>query len=487
MNPIRRWSQWIGLLGVLALVLVTPVAIAQDFGKDCQPAVGPPCDDDPIDSLGQYKIWVLPPYRPLLVGHPYYDGVTTLTSPVMHDPQTIVGRSAPHDDGDLTDTTGADVGSPPPTIISDADLIVRPPGFEGPPGTREVHTELRSLNMNALDGSGAWLHAGAPGFGLPLSPGEVESQAAPGSPPADDFPADSHFNVLAEVFVPPFGAWPGAIVYNPAPTPMNPAGTPMVVEATILDFPPAVIYIHGSTPAVPVLFLEAGPGWFANAPFGFLILAGHGMGYTDQPGDVADFGDFMGSAPGTPPPPTVGCDGAESGGTGIVDPICVPGPRMYAYPATDTTGTMSDLYIGTEDCYAASYSAICMPPGWTFAIEYIPMLHDPPKTPHGVVTPGPNGLCPCRVHWNGPPGLPGGAFTFGFNNKQPSHDVDFLALDAGLGAASNWAMSVGSGLGPVHGPALVIPAVSQWGLAVLVLLVLAAATVVLRRRRALAA
>ncbi len=484
MNPIKGNLLWIGLLGVLAFVFLAPAAIAQDFDMDCQPGVGPPCDDNPVSSLGLYKIWVLPPYRPMFIGYPGYNPATgVLTSPTLNDAATVVGRSAPHPlDADPPDLAGTPVGTAG-TIISDLMFLVRPLGFEGPPGTREVHTEVVSLNMTDPLGSGTWVHAGAPAFGLPLSPGEVESLSWSDPPnPAQDFPAESFFDVVAEVFIPAGGAgWPGEVVYNPAVTPM------VVHNNNLNRFPPKVVYIHGVTPAVPVLFTTNNPPtWVANSLFGFMVLAGHGMDYLyDNGSDMAEFEDIVNAAP-LMPLPLVRCDGAESGGTGFVDATCAPGPRMYAYPVTDVNGSMTDLYIGTDDCNSANYSATCEPPGWTFAVERVQMPHDDGKTPHGAPSPGPTGNCPCRVHWSGPAGLPGAAFAFGFNNKQPSHDVGWTAVDSVSTYNAAWGLNlVGMGLGPVHGPAVVIPAVSQWGLVALTLLVLAAGTVVLRRHRAL--
>lgn len=196
---------------------------------------------------------------------------------------------------------------------------------------------------------------------------------------------------------------------------------------------------------------------------------------------------------------TVNCNGTESGGTGTVvpGPNCVAGPRMYAYPVTEATGkNLTDLYIGTDDCDSTKYSQVCSPPGWTFAIETTAEDHYSGKTAHMNLSPGSDGLCPCVVHWNDNGvggGLPGGVFTFGFNNKEPSHDVGWEAIVNAATSNEDWAKMVGAatddtnGLGPVHGPRTgVIPTVSGWGIAVMLLLVAAAGTVVIRRRAAVA-
>ncbi|UCC29272.1 MAG: hypothetical protein JSU86_13845 [Phycisphaerales bacterium] len=192
----------------------------------------------------------------------------------------------------------------------------------------------------------------------------------------------------------------------------------------------------------------------------------------------------------------VNCDGAESSGTGANS--CDGNVRMYAYPVTEEDGQdLTDVYIGTDDCDPAKYSEVCSPPGWTFAIETTTEDHYPEKTQHGALSAGPDGLCPCVAHWNDGGtggGLPSNAFIFGFNNKEPSHDVGWRTIDALASSANeDWAKMVGAatdatdGLGPVHGPRTgVIPTVSGWGFAVMLLLIAAAGTVVIRRRAAVA-
>ena len=183
---------------------------------------------------------------------------------------------------------------------------------------------------------------------------------------------------------------------------------------------------------------------------------------------------------------TVACDGSESTGTGVTS---CPGtdPHKYAYPVTGTGIVV--LQIGTDDCNPANYSNWCEPPDWTHAIQNISAITDfKKKTPHGVVSGGKTGVCPCIIAWSGPPIA---AWTFGFDHtSKQSHDVGWNLLGA-PGASENWGAPVGNGVGPVHAPwsgeGRDIPAVSEWGLAVMVLLVLAAGTMVIRRARTLKA
>lgn len=239
------------LLVALAALLVLPsLATAQPFPP------GPA--DDVTASLGQAIIWVHPTFRPLVSGYPGwgFPQPNHWTSPVLYDGNTIIGRSAVHTHGSIPDLNGTPVGTAG-TIISDGNFafVPGPPQFtSGPAGNREVHTELYKLNMVDGCGFGIAVRAGT-GAGVPfISPGEVEALGA-------DFPAESFFNVFAEVDVPFYG---GTILQNTAPM--------VISDNNLTSLPPTVVYIHGGTNAVPVYF-KNGPA--AGALFGYLRLAGH--------------------------------------------------------------------------------------------------------------------------------------------------------------------------------------------------------------------
>ena len=274
-----RWT--VILVGLPFLFIWTSPSAGQDFDMPCNfmdPAPpGPPCDDA-TRSLGSFSIYVRWPYHGLMTGHPGYDLVThILKSPTLFEYATVIGRSAPHVEGSPADINGTPVGSRG-VMISDSDFGFVPPGFEVTEG-REVHLEVFSLMMSDF-GGGAAVRAGKIPFGLPLSPGEVESQSASGVP-ADDFPADGFFNMYVEVDIPPGGAFPGATAYNPGPGDPYPSRPMVVLAPNEWSFPPSVVYVHGQTNAVPVRFRFSSPGnWPANALFGWLIMAGH---MTDPP------------------------------------------------------------------------------------------------------------------------------------------------------------------------------------------------------------
>ncbi|MBI2924218.1 MAG: hypothetical protein HYY24_00760 [Verrucomicrobia bacterium] len=251
----------------------------------------PGLGDDTTTSLGTFRIIVEPAFQPLMAGYPGYDGVSRLNSPLLFDPATMIGRSDPFTHGSLADTTGTPVGTAG-TLVSDSLFTLVPGGFQGPEGTREVHTEVRSLNMTA---GPVAVRAGTAAPSQPVSLGEVESKSADGVP-ANDFPAESFFDIFVEVDLPALGGFPGATLYNT---------TPLLVQNNDLpNFPPKVIYTHGNSSPVPILFKDTNPGeWNAGDQFGVLVLAGHGLSYDiNNPEDVAHFQFFMATQTEIPEP-----------------------------------------------------------------------------------------------------------------------------------------------------------------------------------------
>ena len=115
----------------------------------------------------------------------------------------------------------------------------------------------------------------------PLSVGEVESLSGNSGDPAQDFPANSFFDVFVEVDVPALGGFPNVELVNVDPL--------LVESASITSFPPRVLYIHGNSSAVPLYFYADIPafGIHRGDLFGQLDLAGHGVGFRES--DVAEF------------------------------------------------------------------------------------------------------------------------------------------------------------------------------------------------------
>jgi len=230
----------------------------------------PPRGDDVAASMGQFRIVVDPGFWSVMDGYPGYgvvNGLHRLVSPVLYDPQTKIGRSSPHLDGDASDVNGTPVGLAM-TNVKDSDFTLVPPGFEGPNGTLEIHTEIRDMN---LQGDGVFVRAGVSAPDRPMSTGEIE--ASPGATGA--FPAGSFFDVFVEVDLPMLG--------GTAPTVTLHNTLPLVVENSGIEcFPPHVVYMHSHTGPVPVVFKsddQAGSRWLAGDRLGWLVLAGHGIDF----------------------------------------------------------------------------------------------------------------------------------------------------------------------------------------------------------------
>lgn len=291
---------------LLALAPVAAFATGSLFDKTTTP--GP--DDDIGPSMGVFRILVDPQWRPWynanLAAGPFWDPATgKLTSPVLYDNTTTIGRSAAHTQGSAADVGGTPVGTAA-TPVKDADMIF-PPGFNVPnPLRNEVHTEVRSLTLVTGTGCGLTQQCsglaiplsvtGGSGNGLPVCPGEVESNSN------DGFPAKSFFDVFVEVDL---GSGSGAfgVVRN---LPSNPL---LVAHDPIGTFPPQVIYIHENPAAVPVYFKTSGStvippilSWNAGQRFGYLVLAGHGenLSCADSAMNCAQFWNAVTSMPEMP-------------------------------------------------------------------------------------------------------------------------------------------------------------------------------------------
>src|ERR1051326_6348407 len=124
-------------LVVLATCLATLPLCAQNF-------TGPKTDDHP-QSFGQFWILIDPAYQPQFAGCPAYNPTThVLQSPLLYDPVTVIGRSAPLKDGGPGDASGV------PTGLAGVNIQdgTPPSGFAPKvAGQNEVHTEIHRMNM----------------------------------------------------------------------------------------------------------------------------------------------------------------------------------------------------------------------------------------------------------------------------------------------------------------------------------------------------
>jgi hypothetical protein len=180
--------------------------------------------DDVTSSMGAFELVINPAFQPFMIGYPGYDGAGRLQSPTLFDPNTRIGHSAAFTSGSVQDLGGVPVGTAD-TIIYDSSFSINP--FSGLAPTREVHTEVRDLDLAAGPGGLVHVRAGtlaAPA--RPISPGEVESLSNSGLP-GDDFPAKSFFNIFAQITLPAFAGFPGA--------------TLLVMNSLVTQFPPKVV------------------------------------------------------------------------------------------------------------------------------------------------------------------------------------------------------------------------------------------------------
>lgn len=268
----------------------TTIRVESQTGAGCEHTVSSTLassfttEEDNTTSLGLFRILVAEPFRPLMLDYAGYDGLDRLVSSVLYDPATKIGRSSYFSDDDECDIDGVPVG-PAGTLIADSSFSLLPAGFEGPAGTREVHTELRSLRMEPPSGIGPTVRAGVEAPDQAISPGEVESHDPSGSP-TSFFPAESFFNVFVEIDLPAGGnfPFPGGVLYNQVPI--------LVVNDTIWRFPPKVVYLHDNPEAVKVYFKDNDPGgaWAADDFFGWLVLAGHGIDFDTGAAPVSPSG-----------------------------------------------------------------------------------------------------------------------------------------------------------------------------------------------------
>jgi hypothetical protein len=155
--------------------------------------------------------------------------------------------------------------------------------------------------------------------------------------------------------------------------------------------------------------------------------------------------------PGLSQAQTVECDGLAGGGTGDFGGSAPCGPHDYMYRVTSpSTGGTMNLLIGTHAGNAANYTNLCLPAGWSFWFVPGSMDDFTGVTPHGLASPGPNGVCQISLAFSGPinPSIPE---YIGFDHPGNPHDASWLQMVNPPGAV-NWNGAVGGGLGPVHSP-----------------------------------
>jgi len=259
-------------IGVSVLALATgPFVIAGPL--DCA-TPGSPCNDQ-ITSLGRFVVDITnPAIQAIFAGSPPpgYDPSSHLfMSPLLFDPNTLIGRSTSFADGSADDTTNPiPVGTGPMAITTTGDPALKPSGF--PTGNTEIHTAV--LDMNLAAGGFQVLAGASMTAHHQNSPGEVESIGGAG------FPASSFFDIFVDVEIPGLGT-----LYTDAPL--------LVQNPSIDALPPTVIYVHGASSPAPLKFNAGGPAWSAGDTLGTILLSGHGANYSPNgTGQNNDAGAF---------------------------------------------------------------------------------------------------------------------------------------------------------------------------------------------------
>jgi hypothetical protein len=364
---------------VKVVALVCAVLLGLSGGQRALAAVVfPPQGDDVTSSLGVFKIVVDPLFRPLLspTGPPTsfvgYTGFHTsdgrLTSPMLYDSSTIIGRSNPNSRFYLF---------PQPLGAGSWDTILGYGDYPGipffwaaaPPPTEEVLTEIKTFvlkTINAATGqecTNTLVPTAPPNYPMvkagtfagvaPRSLGIVQENVANGAAPPD-FPAHSFFDIFVEVNLPPLPGTESSVAFPPTGAVLTNGVALVVTNLNLNDFPPEVIYIHGgNTNAVPLMFkFDNPPYWAAGDLFGTLVLAGHGTFTNDCTSEAALAAAVLGT-PSHPQPETP---------TAWLRPsnLCPPPGASYDSLLTDTnppggSDTIQFGIPGTAIIYARNF------------------------------------------------------------------------------------------------------------------------------------
>jgi len=279
----------------LALLFFSPVA-KQPAGAQ----IFPPQGDDTTPSMGVFRIVVDPLFRPLLAptGPPtsfagytgFHSSDGRLTSPMLIDPTTTIGRSNPNFwPTPFPQPLGAGSWD---TIAGYSDYPVILPAWTGAPNASEVLTEIKIFVLQTVGGStgnggcaNPLVPTAPPGYAMvkagtfagvsPRSLGIVREDGPPGPP---DFPARSFFDIFVEINLPMLPGTESSVAFPAAGAILTNVQPLIVTNLNLTSFPPQVVYIHGgNTNAVQLRFKYSNPPyWTGGDLLGTLVLAGHG-------------------------------------------------------------------------------------------------------------------------------------------------------------------------------------------------------------------
>jgi hypothetical protein len=233
------------------------------------------------DRLWTFALNVSAPYQPYfqslsLPG--YSNGV--LTSPQLYDANNInIGQSSP-----FVGSAGAGVAVGSANLNVKDSALTAPAGWSDT-GGRKIYTSINSID--ALDGGNQYeLKIGTAASDQPASVGEMQAISGSGNP-ANDFPAQSFFDIFADVTIPTVGTF-----YNTAPA-ITSYNATFSGAAQPGSSPDGVQYFQHTFITAPTVYARADNGniWFAGDSIGTLqLIPFGGVATLPEPASMALLG-----------------------------------------------------------------------------------------------------------------------------------------------------------------------------------------------------
>ena len=242
------------------------------------------------DTLWSFQIAINPAYQPyfasvyndgLFPGSSYANGI--LTSPLLQDSSSPIQIGASSPFVGSAGPTGVAVGGANPINVKDSALTA-PVGWTDT-GGRKIYTRINGINATDT-GNRFSLLVGSAASDQPASVGEVQSLSGTQNP-ANDFPAQSFFDIFCDVTIPTAGTF-----YNSAPA-ITSYNTPLTGTASTGYGPYAVqLFGHTSISTVTVYARtdNSNAGWSAGDAIGTLQLLPYGASYVPEPASLALLG-----------------------------------------------------------------------------------------------------------------------------------------------------------------------------------------------------
>jgi hypothetical protein len=271
---------------VLAAVCICLVGISS-ARADSFPVT--PVDQTGISSFGPMNVYIVvnQAWRPYvqfevanshLSGWSYNTATGVLSCNGPYDPAVMIGNSKSITAGSNDALNGTTVGVAAPATISTGNIPVIPASFTGVAGTtNEVIDKI--VTMNATTNGGTQVRVGTAATDVPASVGMVQS-LSPSGVAANDFPAQSFFDVFADITI-PFDSGSGTSTFGNTQT-------PMVIQSSGLTSLPSIVLPHFTISTGATIYAQGnGPGslnlWYTGDSFGTAYLGGVGASLPAAP------------------------------------------------------------------------------------------------------------------------------------------------------------------------------------------------------------